>query len=71
MVVCDFSSASRKKEAEVKVRACPKQHPRLIRALPPLLGYRTDGSEADLHARTRLSTVVAFAPALPLSVGNV
>src|SRR5215469_17127723 len=49
-------------EAEVKVLAYARQHPRLIRYLPRLLGYRTDGTEEDLRALARLVIVVAFEP---------
>lgn len=49
-------------EAEVKVLAYARQHPHLIRSLPRLLGYRTDGTEEDLRALARLSIVVAFEP---------
>jgi deazaflavin-dependent oxidoreductase (nitroreductase family) len=46
------------------------QAARLVRYLPRLLGYRTDGSEADLRALTRLGIVVGFTPASPRSSGN-
>jgi deazaflavin-dependent oxidoreductase (nitroreductase family) len=49
-------------EAESKVIAYARQHPHLIRSLPRLLGYRTDGSEEDLRALARLGIVVAFEP---------
>jgi deazaflavin-dependent oxidoreductase (nitroreductase family) len=49
-------------EAEVKVLAYARQHPHLIRSLPRLLGYRTDGTEEDLRALARLGIVVAFEP---------
>jgi deazaflavin-dependent oxidoreductase (nitroreductase family) len=49
-------------EAESKVIAYGRQHPRLIRSLPRLLGYRTDGTEEDLRALARLGIVVAFEP---------
>jgi len=49
-------------EAEVKVMAYARQHPRLIRSLPRLLGYRIDGTEEDLRALARLGIVVAFEP---------
>ncbi len=49
-------------EAESKVIAYGRQHPHLIRSLPRLLGYRTDGTEADLRALARLGIVVAFEP---------
>jgi deazaflavin-dependent oxidoreductase (nitroreductase family) len=50
-------------EAEGKVLAYARQHPRLVRSLPRLLGYRTDGSEEDLRALARLGIVVGFVPA--------
>jgi deazaflavin-dependent oxidoreductase (nitroreductase family) len=53
-------------EAEVKVIAYARQHPRLVRYLPRLLGYRIDGSEEDLPALARLGVVVAFEPASSL-----
>ncbi len=49
-------------EAELKVIAYGRQHPRLVRYLPRLLGYRIDGSEEDLRALARLGIVVAFEP---------
>jgi deazaflavin-dependent oxidoreductase (nitroreductase family) len=49
-------------EAEVKVIAYGRQHPRLMHYLPRLLGYRTDGTEDDLRALARLGIVVAFEP---------
>ncbi len=49
-------------EAESKVIAYARQHPRLIRNPPPMLGYRTDGTEEDLRALARLLIVVAFEP---------
>jgi deazaflavin-dependent oxidoreductase (nitroreductase family) len=49
-------------EAESKVMAYARQHPHLIRSLPRLLGYRTDGTEEDLRALARLGIVVAFEP---------
>ena len=49
-------------EAESKVIAYARQHPHLIRSLPRLLGYRTDGTEEDLRALARLGIVVAFEP---------
>ncbi len=49
-------------EAELKVIAYGQQHPRLIRSLPRLLGYRVDGTEEDLRAFARLGIVVAFEP---------
>jgi deazaflavin-dependent oxidoreductase (nitroreductase family) len=49
-------------EAEVKVLAYARQHPRLIRYLPRLLGYRTDGTEEDLRALACLLIVLAFEP---------
>lgn len=52
-------------EAELKVIAYGRQHPRLIRYLPRLLGYRIDGSEEDLCALARPGIVVAFAPTPP------
>jgi deazaflavin-dependent oxidoreductase (nitroreductase family) len=59
-------------EAELKVMAYARQHPRLIRYLPRLLGYRIDGSEEDLRALARLGIVVAFEPASSLlPSGNV
>ena len=51
--------------AESKVMAYARQHPRLIRSLPRLLGYRTDGTEEDLRALARLGIVVAFEPTSP------
>jgi deazaflavin-dependent oxidoreductase (nitroreductase family) len=53
-------------EAESKVIAYARQHPRLIRSLPRLLGYRIDGTEEDLRALARLGIVVAFEPTLPV-----
>jgi hypothetical protein len=50
-------------ETEGKVLAYARQHPRLVRYLPRLLGYRTDGSEEDLRALARLGIVVGFVPA--------
>lgn len=47
-------------EAEVKVIAYGRQHPRLVRYLPRLLGYRIDGTEEDLRALARLGIVGAF-----------
>lgn len=59
-------------EAEVKVLAYARQHPRLVRYLPRLLGYRTDGTEEDLRALARLGIVVAFEPSSTLlPSGNV
>jgi deazaflavin-dependent oxidoreductase (nitroreductase family) len=56
-------------EAEVKVMAYARRHPRLIRSLPRLLGYRIDGTEEDLRALARLGIVVAFEPiTIPASV---
>jgi deazaflavin-dependent oxidoreductase (nitroreductase family) len=49
-------------DAESKVMAYGRQHPHLIRYLPRLLGYRTDGTEEDLRALARLGIVVAFEP---------
>lgn len=49
-------------EAESEVIAYGRQHPRLIRSLPRLLGYRVDGTEEDLRTLARLGIVVAFEP---------
>ncbi len=49
-------------EAELKVIAYGRQHPRLVRYLPRLLSYRIDGTEEDLRALARLGIVVAFDP---------
>ena len=57
-------------EAESKVIAYARQHPRLIRSLPRLLGYRIDGTEEDLRALARLGIVVAFEPTLPVKSGQ-
>jgi len=59
-------------EAELKVIAYGRQHHRLIRYLPRLLGYRIDGTEEDLRALARLGIVVSFEPASSLlPSGNV
>ena len=57
-------------EAESKVIAYARQHPHLIRYLPRLLGYRTDGTEKDLRALARLGIVVAFEPASSMMSGQ-
>ncbi len=49
-------------EAELKVIAYGRQHPRLVRYPPRLLGYRIDGTEEDLRALARLGIMVAFEP---------
>lgn len=56
-------------EAESKVIAYARQHPRLIRNLPRLLGYRIDGTEEGLRALARLGIVVAFEPASSVQPG--
>jgi deazaflavin-dependent oxidoreductase (nitroreductase family) len=58
-------------EAESKVIAYAKQHPHLIRSLPRLLGYRTDGTEKDLRALAHLGIVVAFEPITSIKSGQV
>ena len=55
----------------MKVLADARQHPRLVRYLPSLLGYSTDGTEEELRALARMGTVVAFAPASSQLPGNV
>ena len=57
-------------EAESKVIAYARQHPHLIRGLPRLLGYRTDGTEEDLRAFARLGIVVAFEPIPSIKSGQ-
>jgi deazaflavin-dependent oxidoreductase (nitroreductase family) len=57
-------------EAESKVIAYVWQHPHLIRYLPRLLGYRTDGTEKDLRALARLGIVVAFEPSPSIKSGQ-
>jgi deazaflavin-dependent oxidoreductase (nitroreductase family) len=53
-------------EAESIVLAYARRHPYLIRVLPRLLlGYRMDGTEEDIRALARRSTVIAF-DTLPL-----
>lgn len=54
-------------EAESIVIAYARHHPRLMRILPRLLGYRVDGTEEDLRALARLSIVIAFEPISPLA----
>ncbi len=57
-------------EAESKVIAFASQHPHLIRSLPRLLGYRTDGTEEDLRDLARLGIVVAFEPTPSMKSGQ-
>ena len=57
-------------EAESKVIAYARQHPRLIRYLPRLLGYRIDGTQEDLRALARLGIVLAFEPTPPMKSGQ-
>ncbi len=57
-------------EAESKVIAYGRQHPHLIRSLPRLLGYRTDGTEEDLRALAWLGIVVAFDPTSSMKYGQ-
>ena len=57
-------------EAESKVMAYGRQHPHLIRSLPRLLGYRTNGTEEDLRALARLGIVVAFEPISSMKSGH-
>lgn len=57
-------------QAELKVIAYGRRHPRLVRYLPRLLGYRVNGSEEDLHALARLGIVVAFEPASSVKSGR-
>jgi deazaflavin-dependent oxidoreductase (nitroreductase family) len=59
---CALSRRLPPEEAESKVIAYGRQNPHLIRSLPRLLGYCTDGTEEDLRALARLGIVVAFAP---------
>ncbi len=60
--ICALATRLPPEEAESKVMAYGRQHPRLIRSLPRLLGYRTDGTKEDLRALARLGIVVAFEP---------
>ncbi len=60
--ICALATRLPPEEAESRVIAYGRQHPRLIRSLPRLLGYRTDGTEEDLRALARLGIVVAFEP---------
>src|SRR2546421_4814868 len=57
-------------EAESTVLAYARRHPRLIRVLPRLLGYRVDGTEQDLRALARQSIVIAFEPISLLASGK-
>lgn len=57
-------------EAESKVIAYARQHPRLIRYLPRLLGYRIDGTQEDLRALARLGIVLAFEPTPHMKSGQ-
>jgi hypothetical protein len=57
-----FATRLPPEEAESKVMAYARQHPHLIRSLPHLLGYRTDGKDEELRALARLGIVVAFEP---------
>lgn len=58
-------------EAETMVLAYAREHPHLIRILPRLLlGYRTDGTEEDVCALARQSTIITFETLSPRPSGD-
>ena len=57
-------------EAESNVLAYARQHPYLIRFLPRLLGYHSDGTEEDVRAFARRGVVIAFEPIPPFAIGQ-
>lgn len=58
-------------EAESVVLAYAREHPHLIRfLLRLLLGYRTDGTEEDVRALARQSTIIAFETLSPRPSGE-